>query len=237
MKKNIIIIGIAGASGSGKSLLSKTIVDELGSKEVVVISEDSYYKDLDHLPLRERAKVNFDHPDSLDHRLMSEQIRQLQQGKTAQIPIYDFSTHSRKQETREVSGHTIVVLEGILLFVDEALRNQMDIRIFMDTPPDISLLRRIQRDIQERGRSLESVLEQYETTVRPMYLQFIEPSKRHADIIVPHGGKNRIAIEVIKAKMREMLETNGSEKFCDPTGSGWKNKICNFFRLMFGRKS
>lgn len=218
MKKNVIIIGIAGASGSGKSLLSKTIIDELGSNKVAVISEDSYYRTLDHLPVSERAKINFDHPDSLDHKLMVEQIKQLQEGKTAQIPIYDFSTHSRKKETRKVSGHTIVVLEGILIFVDEALRQQMDIRIFMDTPSDISLLRRIYRDMAERGRTLESILEQYERTVRPMYLQFIEPSKRYADIIVPHGGKNRIAIEVIKAKMREMLEVNGSEKFCDPTG-------------------
>lgn len=205
MKNKTIIIGISGASGSGKSLLAHTIVEELGSKKVAVISEDSYYKDLSNLTIEERAKANFDHPDSIDHSLMIKHLELLQQGKTVQVPIYNFSIHSRINETREVGLHTIIVLEGILLFVDPELRNMMDIKIFMDTSPDICLLRRVRRDTQERGRSIDSVLDQYEKTVLPMYLQFIEPSKRYADIIIPRGGQNRIAIDVIKAKMRELL--------------------------------
>ena len=205
MDKKIIIIGIAGASGSGKSLLSNTIVNELGSSKVAVISEDSYYKDGSSLSMEERTKVNYDHPDSLDHCLMIEHLKQLQTGKAVKVPVYDFSQHVRAKETRTISNHSIVVLEGILLFVDANLRAQMDIRIFMDTSTDICLIRRLLRDMKERGRTLDSVLAQYTETVRPMYHQFIEPSKRYADIIVPHGGANRIAIDVIKAKMRELL--------------------------------
>lgn len=205
MKHTPIIIGISGASGSGKSLLSKTMIEELGSKKVDVISEDAYYKELTHLTIEERAQTNFDHPDSLDHALMIQHLKMLRQGKTVQVPLYNFSTHARMPETREIGQHSIIVLEGILLFVDPALRDMMDIKIFVDTSPDICLLRRIKRDIQDRGRSLNSVLDQYEKTVRPMYLQFVEPSKRNADIIIPRGGQNRIAIDMIKAKMREIL--------------------------------
>jgi len=205
MPKKTIIIGISGASASGKTLLAHTIVNELGSKEVTIIGEDSYYKDLAHLPVEERAKTNFDHPDSFDHELLIQHLNDLQAGKTVEVPTYDFSTHSRAGETRSIGDHTIIVLEGILLFVDPELRERMDIRIFMDTPLDICLLRRLTRDIEERGRTLDSVLTQYNATVRPMYYQFIEPSKRHADVIVPRGGANRIAIDIIKAKMREML--------------------------------
>jgi uridine kinase len=206
--KKIIFIGIAGASGSGKSLLSNTIVNEIGSKQVAVISEDSYYKDLQGMSLEKRARVNFDHPDSLDHALIAEHLSKLQAGETVHIPKYNFTTHSRTKETRAIGQHSIIVLEGILLLTDKRIRDLLDIRIFMGTPSDICLIRRLRRDIEERGRTLESVLEQYEQTVRPMYLQFIEPSKRYADIIVPRGGQNRIAIEVIKAKMRELLGDN-----------------------------
>lgn len=205
MSNNTIIIGISGASASGKSLLANTIVNELGSDRVAVISEDSYYKDLHHLSLEERAKMNFDHPDALDHELLIEHLKLLREGKTIDIPRYDFSQHQRKKETRTIGQHRIIVLEGILLFVDPALRNEMDIRIYMDTSLDICLMRRLKRDLLERGRSLESILEQYQRTVRPMYLQFIEPSKKYADVIVPRGGENRIAIDMIKAKMRELL--------------------------------
>ncbi len=207
MRNNTMIIGIAGPSASGKSLLAKTIVSELGSDQVVVITEDSYYKDRSNISFEERAGINYDHPDSFDHELFSEHLSILQNGGTVQVPVYDFTQHIRSQSVREVGRHTIIVLEGILLFVDEALRNLMDIRIFMDTSLDICLLRRLQRDIVERQRSFESVLQQYIDTVRPMYFQFVEPSKRHADIIVPRGGENRIAIEMIKAKMRELLST------------------------------
>lgn len=200
-----IIIGISGASASGKSLLSRTIVNELGSDQVVVISEDAYYKDRTDLSLEEREHINYDHPDSIDHALLRDHLTQLQQGKTVQIPIYNYKIHGREKETRTIGPHSIIILEGILLFVERHLRSLMDIKIFMDTPLDICLIRRLQRDIVERGRTLESVLKQYKDTVRPMYLQFIEPSRLHADLIVPRGGANRIAIDMIQAKMRELL--------------------------------
>lgn len=207
MKNNTIIIGISGASASGKSLLANTIVNELGSDQVVVISEDSYYKDHSNIPFEERAKINYDHPDSLDHALLLSHLIQLQQGKSVEVPIYNHSLHAREKETRTIGKHAIIVLEGILLFVEQGLRELMDIRIFMETALDTCLVRRLKRDIKERGRSLDSVLKQYEETVRPMYLQFIDPSKRYADLIVPRGGGNRIAIDMIKAKMRELLES------------------------------
>ncbi len=204
-KKNAIIIGISGASASGKSLLANTIVNELGSDQVVIISEDAYYKDHSNIPFEERAKINYDHPDAFDHSLLYEHLIQLQQGKSIEIPIYNHSQHIRDKATRTVGQHAIIVLEGILLFVEPKLRKLMDIRIFMETSLDICLIRRLKRDTKERGRSLDSVIKQYEETVRPMYLQFIDPSKRYADLIVPRGGENRIAIDMIKAKMRELL--------------------------------
>ncbi|EKD72867.1 MAG: hypothetical protein ACD_45C00557G0002 [uncultured bacterium] len=206
MTKKTIIIGISGASASGKSLLASTIVNELGSDQVVVISEDSYYKDHSNIPLEERAKINYDHPNSLDHELLYQHLLQLQAGQPVEVPIYSHSMHIREKETRKIGQHTIIVLEGILLFVEKQLRELMDIRIFMETALDICLIRRMKRDMNERHRSLDSVITQYEETVRPMYLQFIEPSKRYADIIVPRGGGNRIAIDMIKAKMRELLD-------------------------------
>jgi uridine kinase len=205
LTKKPIIIGISGASASGKSLLANTIVNELGSDQVVVISEDSYYKDHSNIPFEQRAKINYDHPNSLDHELLYQHLQQLQQGLPVEVPLYNHSKHVREKETRKIGQHTIIVLEGILLFVEHKLRELMDIRIFMETALDICLIRRMKRDMNERGRSLDSVIKQYEETVRPMYLQFIEPSKRYADIIVPRGGGNRIAIDMIKAKMRELL--------------------------------
>lgn len=204
-KKLAIIIGISGASASGKSLLANTIVNELGSDQVVVISEDAYYKDHSNISFEERAKINYDHPDAIDHALLYNHLNKLQQGHEVNIPIYNHAEHIREKDTRKIGKHAIIVLEGILLFVEPSLRNIMDIRIFMETSLDICLIRRLKRDIKERGRSLDSVLKQYEETVRPMYLQFIDPSKRYADLIVPRGGGNRIAIDMIKAKMRELL--------------------------------
>jgi uridine kinase len=203
--KNTIIIGISGASASGKSLLANTIVNELGSDQVVVISEDSYYKDHSSIPFEERVLINYDHPDSLDHELLERHLLQLQQGESVEVPIYNHANHVREKHSRTIGRHSIIVLEGILLFVERQLRDLMDIRIFMETALDTCLIRRLKRDMKERGRSLDAVLKQYEETVRPMYLQFIEPSKRYADIIVPRGGGNRIAIDMIKAKMRELL--------------------------------
>lgn len=205
MTKQAIIIGISGPSASGKSLLANTIVNELGTDQVVVISEDSYYKDNSHLPIEQREKINYDHPDSFDHALLCKHLSQLQQWESVDIPIYSHSKHIRLPETRPVGQHKIIVIEGILLFSDKSLRDIMDIRIFMSAPLDVCLIRRLKRDVVERHRSFESVLLQYETTVRPMYLQFIEPSSRYADLIVPRGGENRIAIDMIKAKMRELL--------------------------------
>lgn len=211
MENEMIIIGISGASASGKSLLAHTIVNEMGTDQVTVINEDCYYRDHPDLPFSEREKINYDHPDSLDHDLLRQHLSQLQRGETVDIPIYEHSKHARSEQTRRVGQHRIIVLEGILLFIDPELRDMMDIRIFMDTPLDICLIRRLRRDMLERARTLESVLSQYQKTVRPMYMQFIEPSKRHADIIIPRGGENRIAIEMIKAKMRELLKSHEVE--------------------------
>lgn len=203
---HLIIIGIAGASGSGKSLLANTIINEVGSSRVVVISEDSYYKDQKHLSIEERAKVNFDHPDAFDHVRLASDLEALKAGGSVEVPIYDYVTHTRTDQTRHIeSNKTIVILEGILLFVDKHLRDLMDMRIYVDTALDMAFIRRLKRDVLERGRSMESVIRQYETTVRPMFLRFVDPSKRFADIIVPHGGKNRIAIDLIQAKMKELL--------------------------------
>lgn len=203
--KQTIIIGISGPSASGKTVLAKNLLTALRSCEVALISEDSYYKDQSHMTFEERVKTNYDHPNAFDHELMIEHLKLLQKGLDVHIPTYDFTTHSRSPETRHIQKHRIIILEGILLLVEEELRHLMDIKIFVDTPLDICLIRRMQRDIVQRGRSLESVLDQYQETVRPMYFQFIEPSKRHADIIVPRGGENRIAIDMILAKMRELL--------------------------------
>lgn len=200
-----MIIGIAGASASGKSLLANTIINELGSDKVAVISEDSYYRDNSDMPLSLREKINYDHPDSLDHTLLKEHLSLLKQGERVAVPTYNYEEHIRAKKTISVGDHKIIVIEGILLFVEKSLRDLMEIRIFMDTPLDICLIRRLTRDIVQRGRTMDSVLAQYEATVRPMYLQFIEPSKRYADIIVPRGGENRIAIDMIKAKMKELL--------------------------------
>jgi uridine kinase len=207
MTKETIILGIAGPSASGKSLLANTIVNGLGSDQVVIISEDSYYKDNSHLSFEEREKINYDHPDAFDHALLAEHLKCLQRGQDVNIPIYSHSKHIRVPETRTVGGHAIIIVEGILLFSEEILRELMDIRIFMSAPLDICLMRRLTRDVVERHRSVESVLHQYQTTVRPMYLQFIEPSSRHADLIVPRGGENHIAIDTIQAKIRELLSS------------------------------
>lgn len=205
MTQRCIIIGIAGASASGKSLLANTIVKELGSEQVAVIAEDSYYKDNSALTFEERTQVNYDHPDAFDHTLLIDHLKQLQAGKSVEIPIYNHTLHIREQQTRCVGPHSIIVLEGILLFAERELRERMDIRIFMDTPLDMCLMRRIKRDVVGRGREIEAVLTQYQATVRPMYSQFIEPSKHYADIIIPRGGENRIAIDMLKAKIRELL--------------------------------
>ncbi len=205
MSKRGILIGIAGASGSGKTLVADTLYEKLGSDKVVILQEDSYYKDLSHLPFEERAKFNFDHPDAFDHDLLVEHLNLLLEGKSIKHPIYDFTTHSRKPETRRVGPHQIIILEGILILALPELRNLMDIKIYIDAPADIGFIRRLKRDIVERKRSVDSVINQYLETVRPMYLQFVEPSKRYADLIIPHGGKNIVAIDIVKSKIEHLL--------------------------------
>lgn len=205
MEKSTILIGIAGPSGSGKSLLSNTIVKELGSNKVAVISEDCYYKDLSHFSIEKRAKINFDHPDAFDHELLISHLKQVQLGRSITIPQYDHATHARKPNGKKIGQYAIIVLEGILLFSEKKLRDLMNIKIFVDTPLDVCFIRRLERDLQERHRTVDCIIEQYNTTVRPMYIQFIEPSKRYADVIVPHGGKNRIAINLIKATLNQLL--------------------------------
>lgn len=207
--KNHILIGIAGGSGSGKTLVAQRIFEELGSDKVIIIQQDSYYKELSHLTLEERKKQNFDHPDAFDHQLLISHLKKLLSGKFINRPIYDFKIHSRKKETERIGEHVIIVLEGILILHEPGLRNLMDIKIYVDTDDDIRLIRRIRRDVNERGRSLDSILDQYENSVRPMHLQFTEPTKRYADIIVPQGGYNWVAIDLLKTKVRALLAERG----------------------------
>ncbi len=206
---NVILIGIAGGSGSGKTLVTHRVFSELGSEQVTVIQQDSYYKELSHLTFEERKKQNFDHPDSFDTPLLIQHLKALLAGKTIEIPIYDFKSHSRRPETKRIGGHIIIVLEGILILHSPELRELMDIKVYVDTADDIRLIRRIRRDVKERGRSLESILDQYENSVRPMHLQFIEPSKRYADIIIPEGGYNLVAIDLLKTKIKSLLKEQG----------------------------
>ena len=209
MKKGIII-GIAGASGSGKTLVANNIIQMLGSQKVVMIQEDSYYRDLTDIPFDERTGRNFDHPDAFDHKLLSQHMKELVEGKAISHPIYDYKTHSRKKETRTIGPHSIIILEGILILNELELRDLMDIRIFIDTSPDICFIRRLRRDINERARSVDSIITQYEETVRPMYFQFIEPAKRYADIIIPRGGKNKVAIDILSTKINTLIEKQGA---------------------------
>lgn len=206
-----IIIAIAGASASGKSLLSSTIVNELkevfGDREIGVITEDSYYKDQSHLAFEQRVLTNYDHPNSMDHDLLVNHLIELKSGNSIEIPQYSYVEHNRMKGTTRFNPCKVIILEGILLLTVPEIRKLLNVSIFVDAPLDICFIRRLERDIKERGRSLESVITQYLDTVRPMFLQFIESSKQYADIIVPKGGKNRIAIDIIKAKINEYLQS------------------------------
>ena len=204
-----ILIGIAGGSGSGKTVVARTIVRELGSKRVVIIDQDSYYKDLEQVPFRDREARNFDHPDAFDSDLMRQHLRELLEGHDIEQPVYDYSQHRRTNETRRISDHLVIVLEGILIFHDPELRALMDIKLYIDADSDVRLIRRLRRDLTERGRSVDTILRQYEDSVRPMHLQFVEPSKRFADVIIPGGGHNKVAIDLVKTKIRELLRERG----------------------------
>ncbi|MFB6434759.1 MAG: uridine kinase [Candidatus Malihini olakiniferum] len=205
-----VIIGIAGASASGKSLISSTLYrelrDQVGDEHIWVIQEDSYYKDQSHMSMAERVKTNYDHPYAMDHDLLLTHLQMLKTGQAIELPQYSYVEHARKQETVNLLPKKVIILEGILLLTEIRLRNELNFSIFVDTPLDLCLLRRMRRDVNERGRSMDSVMEQYQKTVRPMFLQFIEPSKKYADIIVPHGGKNRIAIDLLKSKINQFFE-------------------------------
>lgn len=203
----MLVIGIAGGSGSGKTTVVKAIIRQL-KENVVVIPQDSYYKDSSHLPLEERQKVNFDHPDSIDFCLLNDHLRQLKNGKCIEQPVYSYLTCSRsKTETITVKPADVIIIEGILIFTCAELRKQMDIKIFVDADDDDRLMRVMARDILERGKTVETVIERYTKTVKPMYLQFIEPSKRYADIIIPQGGHNKVAIDIISATIEKALHT------------------------------
>jgi uridine kinase len=203
--QNPIIIGVAGGTGSGKTTVSRAILERVGSSRIAYIEHDSYYRDLSHLSLAERAQVNFDHPDSLDNALLIEHLDALCNGQPIEVPIYDFTKHNRKDERHIVQPQPVVMVEGILIFSDKQLRDRMDIKIYVDADADMRFIRRIQRDIRDRGRSVESVIEQYLRTVRPMHLEFVEPSKRYADVIIPRGGLNSIAIDMVVARIEGML--------------------------------
>jgi len=208
----MLVIGIAGGSGSGKTTVVRTITQSLSGR-VVVIPQDSYYKDSSHLPIEERQKINFDHPDAIDWKLLCQQIRELKQGRTVEQPVYSYITCSRSAtETVTVEPADVIIVEGILIFTHKELRDQMNIKVFVDADDDDRLMRILVRDIAERGRTIETAIDHYTETVKPMHLQFIEPSKRYADIIVPQGGHNQVAIDVLTTTVEEALEKRNRHK-------------------------
>ena len=201
-----IVIGVAGGTGSGKTTVANRILQRVGAEHIACIPHDAYYRDHSHLPLRLRTQVNYDHPDSLETELLVEHLKILRAGRAVEIPIYDFTTHTRTPQTRRVEPAPVILVEGILVFVEPALRDLFDVKLYVDTDADVRFIRRLQRDVEERGRSVESVCEQYLSTVRPMHLEFVEPSKRYADVIIPEGGFNEVAIEMVAARIRGLLE-------------------------------
>ena len=200
-----IILGVAGGSGSGKTTVVREIVASLGPDQVAVIHHDSYYRDASHLPLQERIGINYDHPNSLETELLVQHLRELRRGRSVDVPVYDFTVHCRAKEVQHTDPRKVIIVDGLLILFDQGLRELMDIKVYVDTDADLRFIRRLGRDIRERGRSTESVIEQYIATVRPMHLEFVEPSKRYADIIVPEGGRNRVAVDMLITKIRAIL--------------------------------
>jgi uridine kinase len=203
-----ILIGIAGGSGSGKTTLANKLIDCFGSDEVSILRHDNYYKRHDEIPFEERARLNYDHPDSFDTKLLCQHIRMLKQGQPIRMPLYDYSQHNRSDQVVVVQPAPVIILEGIMIFADQELCDLLDIKVFVDTDADVRILRRIMRDVKERGRSLDSVISQYLTTVKPMHEQFVEPSKRKADIIIPEGGKNQVALDMLIQRIKYQLRHN-----------------------------
>ena len=203
--KTPVIIGIAGGTGSGKTTVARAIYDRVGRDRIEWISHDSYYRNFDALSPEERAKINFDHPDSLESELLTRHLDVLMKGSSVDVPVYDFATHSRKVETQRVEPRKVIIVEGILVLAEPELRKRIDIKLFVDTPADIRFVRRLMRDIESRGRTLASVVEQYMHTVRPMHEEFVEPSKRYADLIIPEGGENRVALDAIISRVEHLV--------------------------------
>jgi len=199
------LIGIAGGTGSGKTTVANAIVARVGEERIAILSHDSYYRDFVDLPKDVLERRNFDHPDSLESELLVRHLKALKQGMVVETPIYDFRHHRRAAETRRVEPRKVILVDGILIYAEPELRKLFDVKIYVDTDADIRLIRRLKRDIAERGRTVESVVEQYESTVRPMHLEFVEPSKRYADLIVPEGGENTVALDFLFARLRELL--------------------------------
>jgi uridine kinase len=200
-----LVIGICGGTGSGKTTITERIISALSPESVLVLQQDHYYKDFPNLPLEQRARKNFDHPDSFDTPLLIEHVRQLAEGMAIDRPVYDFTKHARSSTTIRMNPSPAVILEGILIFENKALRDLMDVKIFVDTDADLRFIRRLKRDIRDRGRTVESVVEQYLSTVRPMHMEFIEPSRRYADVIIPEGGHNEVGIDLVTQKIRSLV--------------------------------
>ncbi len=200
-----LVIGIAGGSGSGKTTVAQEILNRVGPSRIAYLPHDAYYRDLSGLPPVQRAEVNFDHPNSLESELLARHILQLRNHETVELPVYDFSIHTRTEKTITIKPQRVIMVEGILIYAEPELRKLFDIRIFVDTDSDLRFIRRLQRDITERGRTTESVIHQYLKTVRPMHLEFVEPSKRYADVIIPEGGFNTAALDMVVARIEEML--------------------------------
>ncbi|HEX4421666.1 MAG TPA: uridine kinase [Kofleriaceae bacterium] len=195
------VVGIAGGTGSGKTTVAHKLASAMPAGRCVTIEHDAYYRDQSHLSLEDRAAINYDHPASLESALLAVHLRELRSGRTVEVPLYDFATYTRRPESRRVEPARVIIVEGILVFAEPALREQMDIKIFVDTDPDIRLMRRIRRDLEHRGRTFQSVREQYYATVRPMHLEYVEPTKRWADLIIPEGGDNRIALDIVLGRL------------------------------------
>ena len=200
-----IIIGVTGGTGSGKTTVTRKIIEEFGDVSLAYIPQDAYYKDQSHLTMDERVLTNYDHPFAFDNDLLSEHLRQLLDGQAVQMPVYDFTQHNRAEETIRVEPKEVIIIEGILIFSDKELRDLMDIKVFVDTDDDIRIIRRIKRDMAERGRSLDSIIDMYTSIVKPMHEQFIEPTKKFADIIIPEGGSNNVAIDLMTTKIRSII--------------------------------